>query len=406
LNGGACVENIVGKAVVGDNFLKTRLHFVVELRERVTKNSLLIDAPRRFGKTSVVKEFIFQEKNRTDNKVNVLFFELEGVESVNKFCHTLFCNLLELDLTKKVIQSSKKLFDGLWNGFAQRIGKLKVFEIEVEVAAITENYDFSQWQQKIEPIIFELNSSDRHTVLIFDEFPDMLLNIKKIESDNYQRITDSLMAWLRSIREKTSPDAKVHFVFCGSINLKETLSDLGISKRINDLESLKIPPMKSDEARTLFHGLMESTGIEIDLPGLEYMIEKATDGPPYYGQMFFKALVDTGECKFCVERIMAIYTTLIRSEHYLDHFDSRLDEYMTNENERSCSKQILKHLCSGSMLEDDIFGHLSESHDVYQHVLNRLIYEGYIMRDHKNPELMRFVSPLMRDWWAYKKGAK
>ncbi len=50
------MENITGKAVVGKDYLKTRLFLVDELRAKVRKYSVIIEGPRRFGKTSVIKE--------------------------------------------------------------------------------------------------------------------------------------------------------------------------------------------------------------------------------------------------------------------------------------------------------------------------------------------------------------
>ena len=48
-------------------------------------SSFIIEAPRRFGKTSLIKEFIRQEEI-SDTEFNIIFLELEGEENVNDFC--------------------------------------------------------------------------------------------------------------------------------------------------------------------------------------------------------------------------------------------------------------------------------------------------------------------------------
>ena len=178
------MENITGFPVTDTNYLESRLYLVEEMRDLLRRCSLIIESPRRFGKTSVIKEFIRQNNIEKEKKreFNILFLELEGEDTVN---------------------------------------------------------DFSKWKEKITPMITGLNSFGKNTVIIFDEFPDMLQNfkIKGKESEGFKTVTDSLTGWLRSLRQKQDSECKYQFVFCGSINLRKTLEEIGVSKRINDLES-------------------------------------------------------------------------------------------------------------------------------------------------------------------------
>ena len=82
------MENITGNPVTHKDYLKSRLFLVKELKHLLRKCSVIIEAPRRFGKTSVIKEFMRQERVRKNRKqeFNVLFLELEGEETVNDFC--------------------------------------------------------------------------------------------------------------------------------------------------------------------------------------------------------------------------------------------------------------------------------------------------------------------------------
>ena len=98
------MENITGNPVTYKNYLNTRLFLVEELKNLLRKCSVIIEAPRRFGKTSVIKEFIRQEtsKKEGDREFNILFLELEGEESVNDFCIRLFVAVhgLKLEIGK------------------------------------------------------------------------------------------------------------------------------------------------------------------------------------------------------------------------------------------------------------------------------------------------------------------
>jgi hypothetical protein len=137
------------------------------------------------------------------------------------------------------------------------------------------------------------------------------------------------------------------------------------------------------------------------------MISKITEGSPYYGQIIFKALRDTREKIFTSDQVEAIYGAMVRGgDHDLNHFHSRLEEYLSPL-EKECSTTILKHLCNDDTHEKELYDLLLYercNYEQFQTVVNRLIYEGYIVRDIYNKGKLKFVSPILRDWWGCKVG--
>lgn len=405
------MENITGNPVTYKNYLPTRLFLIEDLINSLNRCSIIIEAPRRFGKTSVIKEFIRQETNAGEehSRFNVLFLELEGEETVNEFCLKLFKELLNLYRIRKKIEEVSQFLGDAWNVLASRLTKVGIPDIDFEIREKTREYNFTTWKEKIDPMITGLNSFDKRTIIVFDEFPDMLMNFKNKASGlpEFKTITDSLTGWLRSLRQIQESGCKYQFVFCGSINLRKTLEEIGISKRINDLEPLVIPPIDGNEAKVLIKSLAQEYGMEIEDDGIQYMVSKIVDGSPYYGQILVKALRETRETTFKSEKVKAIYETMLRGgSHDLNHFHSRLEDYLSAR-EKECSAIILKQLCFEPTHEKelyDLFLYERCNYEEYQSVVNRLIYEGYIMRDTDNKGNLRFVSPLLMDWWAYKVG--
>lgn len=405
------MENITGNPVTYKNYLRTRLFLIEDLKNLLSRCSIIIEAPRRFGKTSLIKEFIRQETSgeAEHSRFNILFLELEGEETVNEFCFKLFKELLNLYRIRKKIEEVSQFLGDAWNVLASRLIKVGIPAIDFEIREKTREYNFSQWKDKINPMITGLNSFDKRTVIVFDEFPDMLINFKnKVPGlSDFKKITDSLTGWLRSLRQKQDSGCKYQFVFCGSINLRKTLEEIGISKRINDLEPLVIPPIDKNEAKVLLESLAQEYGMEIEDDGIQYMVSKIVDGSPYYGQILIKALREAREEIFKPDKVKAIYETMLRGgSHDLNHFHSRLEDYLTPR-EKECSEIVLKQLCYEPTHEKelyDLFLHERCNYEEFQSVVNRLIYEGYIMRDTDNKGNLRFVSPLLMDWWAYKVG--
>jgi len=407
------MENITGFPVTHKNYLESRLFLVDEMRDLVRKCSFIIDSPRRFGKTSVIKEFIRQEntKDEKNREFNIIFLELEGEETVNKFCYKFFKELLNLYRIRKKIDAVRQFLGDSWNVLASRLKKIDALDFGLEIQEKTREYDFSKWKEKITPMIAALNSFDKRTVIVFDEFPDMLQNFKTkgIESVDFKTVTDSLTGWLRALRQIQDSGCKYQFVFCGSINLRKTLEEIGVSKRINDLESFVIPPINSEDAKLLIKSLAQEYDIKIEPDSIEFMVSKITDGSPYYGQIIFKALRDTREKYFTSGKVEAIYEAMLRGgDHDLNHFHSRLEEYLSPL-QRECSKIILKHLCNEAVHEKELYDLLlfeKCNFEEFQAVVNRLIYEGYITRDVDNKNSLKFVSPILKDWWACKAGVK
>lgn len=405
------MENITGMPVIDDDYLKTRLFLVEELRKEIKKTSIIIEAPRRYGKTSVIKEFISEESKKlnSEREFNIIFFELEGEETVSHFCYVFFKELVKYYSIRDKLDVLKTVVGNALDNIANRVQKLKISDFEIELREQTRDYNFSQWKDKIEPLISGLNSLEKRTVIVFDEFPDMLLNFKNNEDLDFKKTTDSLMAWLRSLRQKSKNGCKYQFVFCGSINLRKTLEDIGIGKRINDLEPFRIPPMKSEEAELLIKELMKKYNIHIDNDGINFMAEKITHGSPYYGQILFKALRDVRENTFSLSQVNSVYEVMLRcGDHDLNHLHSRFQDHLVTPMEKESSSIVLKHLCANPLHENELHDcYLSKiSNEIFQSVINRLIYEGYIMMDIDDGSKLRFVSPLLKDWWAYKVGVR
>ncbi len=407
------MKNITGSPVTHGDFLESRRFLVDEMRDLVRTCSFTVVAPRRFGKTSVIKELKRQEDNKDKDRkeFNILFLELEGEETCNAFCLKLFNELMALYKIRKKMDMLGRFLGESWNAVASRFKSVDVMEMGLEIREKTREYDFVEWKEKIMPLIMGLNTFDKQTVIVFDEFPDMLLNFKMNATDSveFKRVTDNLTGWLRSLRQVQDAGSKYRFVFCGSINLRMTLEDIGIGKRINDLEEFPIPSMKGDEAESLLRSLAEQYGITVEPDALDFMVSKIENGSPYYGQLLFKALRDTREKSFDLNTVEAIYDGMLRGgDNDLNHFHSRLVEYLSPL-QKECSGIILKHMCHGSIQQKELYDLLLADkcdNSEFQAILKRLIYEGYLNRDIGKGGAIGFVSPVLRDWWACREGLK
>ncbi|MBF0338025.1 MAG: ATP-binding protein [Nitrospirae bacterium] len=401
------MKSTLGMPVVGENYLSTRLYLVDRLREHVERASVLIDAPRRFGKTSVIKEFERQEKER-DN-FQVLFFDLEGIGSVHDFYNKCLEELIRLYWFRKHWAKIKDFTSTVVGFFSANVAKIEAYDFAVELRERTSAMKPEDLRKELEPLIQCLNSINKTTVLVFDEFPDMLLNIKNNAPSHadYVKTVDNLTAWLRTLRQSNSSQNKFQFVFCGSINIRKTLEGIGLTKRIADLESLKIPPLKENEARTLVDALFQPKGISIDHPdALTFLISKIEGGSAYYGQLIIQTLIDTGQTRLTHTHVTHAYNNMITGgSNNLSMFSERLDVYLDSI-QMDCAKKVLKTLCRGAMDEQQLYNvHFSSDidFDKFHEVVERLIFEGYLLEDPTDYGKLRFASPMLKDWWSIRR---
>ena len=114
------------------------------------------------------------------------------------------------------------------------------------------------WKEKIHPLITGLNSFVQPTIIVFDEFPDMLMNFKNKATGlmDFKQTTDSLTGWLRSLRQKQKDGCKYQFVFCGSINLN-------YAKVLNNIIFLR--PASFEEQKKTFEKLKDLISSKIGL---------------------------------------------------------------------------------------------------------------------------------------------
>jgi len=407
------MENITGPAVTAGNYLATRLFLVDDLRKLVLNHSVVIEAPRRFGKTSVIKEFVRQERdNGEESRFHILFLELEGISTLDQFCLKLYQSLIELYVARRCGEWLISLMHKSWNAIATRIPSIGLPEFELELREITRNSDFTTWKERINPLLAGMNKLEKRVVIAFDEFPDMLLNFSgNAEPLGFKEAVDALTAWLRTVRQEQQGTVHFSFIFCGSVNLRKTLEEVGLSKRMNDTETLRVPPMIVDEARLLLHTLAGHYGILLESAALDFMVEKTVDGPPYFGQVLIKALRDTRRSEISLELLQAIYDAMLQNgDHDLSHFDSRLDDYIHSASELDCSRTILRTLCNGDWHERELYdtaiADTRMDYTTYLKLVNRLIYEGYLKRGITSAGKLSFISPLLRDWWACKAGIR
>jgi hypothetical protein len=392
------VKSIVGAPARGDDFYG-RDRFVDLIWRELGKGSVLLAAPRRFGKTSVM--YRLMDQPRQDYKIVHMDLQhlthpidliLELVVRLNK--DTGLARFLD-----KVTAISRELGTRL----RSTVDEVEAFDIKLKLREQVQ----PNWEAVGKDIFRQISQSPYPVLLILDEFPMMIDRMARLD-DRKDEARD-LLRWLRALRQ--SPDtANLRFLIAGSIGIDAVLNSLGEISAINDFQQVRLEPFPAAVADEFLVELAKSDNLPLTPECRQKMLELVGILVPYFLQILFsetsKAYLLTGE-PVTPDLITSIYHEKVLGvdcKTYFDHYYGRLRDYYRPHEEKAV-KRLLRELARvGEMTADlcfelyrqDIGG--SPSVDEFNITLTNLENDFYI-RYHHGGRKYEFACKLLRDWW-------
>lgn len=377
---------ITGPAVEGDNYYY-RKYLVDKAWELIESGShILITAPRRVGKTSLM----FYLRNNPKKDHYFVYLDTESVNNENEFYQRLVNKILKTDLVKKsqkVLTYLKKNIPSIKN-----IGPNGV--------------EFEQSKKKnfreiLIPIIESIQCNDSKLIIMLDEFPQTISNIVEKEGENAGR---HFLQSNRELRQDTESNKNVQFIYAGSIGLENIVSRLNAVGTINDLAILRISPLTKNEANDLMDLLLENTDYDLSQKMRSYILKKIEWLIPFYVQLVISELKEIyreEKTKKITEKIVnRAFEDMIKQRNYFEHWHTRLRNFFKGK-EYKFVKDVLNTISYNATIKsNDIFDTSVkyELKDSYNDLLNVLIYDGYI-NNNDDSEIYRFNSPILRMCW-------
>lgn len=215
----------VGSPAIGEDFID-REKEVEHILSALKKDSVLLIAPRRFGKTSIMKRV---EKELLDRDEICVFLEVEDVYSPQRFLSEIVMALVENDkINQKIwlISALKKGFQ--W--FRENIEELETPVFKAKLRTNIENDLKNDWMAKSNQIFEIISGIETNLYFIIDEFPIAIKNIEPKEAEKF-------LHWFRKLRQVSN---NLKFVFGGSVSIDRVVRDIGGISTINDLKRVKI----------------------------------------------------------------------------------------------------------------------------------------------------------------------
>jgi hypothetical protein len=330
------MRNVTGSPVEHDDFFDRPRDLARLQRELANGANLLLTAPRRVGKTSLVLRLC--ELERQAGRCAV-FMNVEGCHDELAFAEKLVDGLSESGLQPEPLARVSLAF----RKARQALSGLKVGAAGVDMEmGSTEDPDHSTLGRAVESILRRIESGGKPVLLAIDEMPELLLALVRDEHGT-ERVS-RLLHWLRALRQTYRQN--VRWLFLGSIGLDSFVDDRHLRKAINDLTPLNLEALDAEEADRFLSRLGQSNGLPLSTAQRVLIIERVGWPLPHHLQIVFHALIDSGSTQANDADIDAAFAHLLLPGN-LSQFDTwrqRLQEQF-GQSDAAAAKDVLRHLC-------------------------------------------------------------
>jgi uncharacterized protein len=384
------MRNVTGAVAQGSDFFNRANEMATFWRDLETDNILLL-APRRVGKTSVMRKM---EEDAGDHGMNPVFVDVSDCADELRFVERLYAAVLANnsgDLLWNHIKES-------WLGKAiQRVQKAGGAGFSVEFRPVE-----AAWSRLGEELTGALCRLEGRWLIQIDELPVFLLKLLNHDEPAARDRVREFLYWLRRLRLEFG---EVRWFLAGSIGLDTITTRLNMADSINDLRIQTLGAFDGPTADALLAALAAEYRIALSDVVRGHVVNKVGWPAPYYLQLVFHELRNKRGAITPADVDRAI-EDLLGPQHrnYFDYWRQRLfeelgrpdAEYAIDMLNAAChaldgvTRAILGQALASAISDPGIRG------DKLRYLLDVLQNDGYLVEGNRR---WRFRSPLLREYW-------
>ena len=381
------MEIVVGSPVTGEN-LYGREGELERLWSRIPNNSILLSSPRRFGKTSLVREM----QRAPRDGFEVVYVDVEGIKSPQELIAYLADTLTE--------PVRRTVFQRLVEGIKQNVDEVEIGYVRLKLRESIE----AEWSISGEELFRALQNATKNYIIVIDEIPTFLENLEA-GKDGVMSVK-MFARWLRHIRQTYD----TRFILCGSIGIDNILHRHILSSAVNDLERIIVLPFDQHTATGMMTRIFDIRGIQYEQSHIAHILDKiGTPSPPYFVQSMLQEIDRKTRInkKVTTELIEESYQNVVNKNgrEYFDWYYRRLKVVFPKKQLREAVLKTLDHLaihepCTRSEIKHVFLNVLGKDDgEEFFESIRALENEFYIAGYDK----YSFYVKMFKDWWAEKR---
>ncbi|MFT5873883.1 MAG: hypothetical protein ACI8WT_002835 [Clostridium sp.] len=381
-----------GQAARGENFFKRPILINKLWRKIESESSIIISAPRRVGKTSLMR---YIEDNPKD-KYYIVYVITESVDNENKYYKEIVKAILNCDSIKKkdkVINSIKDLAKNIFKNLD---------EVGIDSVKFSKNIELNYFEKFID-IMRSIDLEGHKLIIMIDEFAQTIENIQQKEGTTY---AVHLLQSNRALRQNSDINDKFQFIYTGSISLEGIARRMDSSKFINDLDILKVTPLSDEEGKNLINELLRGLDFTMDEETINHLLHEIKWLIPFYIQLAMDKIQDIYDEEqlraICIGSVDLAIKSMIEENNKFSSWYERLKVYKNNDYKFIIKVLNIISITEAKMITYNEIYDLAVRYDLcetYKDLLNTLIDDGYIINDAEE-NIYTFTSPILRMWWC------
>lgn len=382
----------IGPAVTGEDFYD-REETIKEMWEVLRKGTILLKAPRRVGKTSLLLHLCEDPQPN----FQVVYVTVEDLADPGH---------LAAELVYKASQVKKDgltILKGMLSTFVKNVDELALWQVRLKLR----EHLGKDWKTNGKTALLEMLEPDKRLVLIIDELPLMILNMKRQNKESAETKAIDLLGWLRKLRMDPDTGKRLSMIITGSIGIERVVSSLKATRTINDLTVMEIGAFRPDIAQNFVIELFKTNNIKINQETMKTLLEEVDPHIPIFLQIMVKTIRDEVREHPLIlspELVHQCYENKVHGPEYRVSFEDyyeRLDRYHSPEGS-SAAKRILRELALSekglkkSTVEAIYVEELGKvDKESFDQLIDVLENDFYIERG----DVLRFKTKWLRDWW-------
>lgn len=381
------MKNSLGNPARGEAFYPRESEIRKIYRVLDKGASIYLSAPRRVGKTSILKHI----EEFPKEGYFFVYVITESVDSENEFFKVIFEALIRSEAIGKL----SKIYDSIKGGIEAVLGRVKTV-YHVEIREKGENDYFQILTDLFENIKPEFG----HVVILIDEFPQTIQNILNRDG---KEAAEHFIQKNRELRHHRHVLDKIHFVYTGSLSLFPMVEKVTELTAVNDLRTVEVSPLSSIEAHDFLSKLLTYDKVTLEDGIINYILKRMEWLIPFHLQLIAQEIVDVIESEepneITNELLDKAFDQIVhlRNKPQFEPYFARLTMLFKG-NEYAFVIEVLQCIALNGTIDRDASHNLSVKHKVEEtkRLINILEGDGYIFQG--EDQLYRYNSPLLKMW--------
>ena len=319
--------------------LRFRGAFVTELWRTLRTGHVVLTAPRRTGKTSVMGYL----RDYPENGFSVVLINVQDLAHPADFFQVLLDEFHDAhpDFVRDRLAAG-------WGLVGDVLGKVDGIGVAgFKLALRRSDPDWNKnWRQHGATFLGRSRNSGVPILFIVDEFPDMLLNLSR----KNQGLLREFLAWFRTQRLNPVPAKdSIRWLVGGSVNLVGTLDSLGLVDLFNDFDDVPLPLFSEGDIEFFVKEMLSGRGVPFDDDVPQRLIKLLGSPIALFMQMATQDLYRLWKRerrRIVAADVDAIFGAMIvgpSARTRLQHFRSRIDQHYADP-KRSIAHELLSQV--------------------------------------------------------------